>query len=117
MYDNQHAFVSSTFDAVDEGLKWPKGTTEGFYRGIANARDLKGGSSVEELIDQYLASILSHVLAMDLQQLEREVLMLEEEMYGRTLPTDEEALAVIGETVQRLRNALMHGPLRKVKDG
>jgi hypothetical protein len=117
-------FAPSTFDAVDVGLKWPSGTAKAFYEGIANAKDLLGGSTTEELIREYLSSILGHVCQMNLEELEREVLMLEEETFGRPLPTSEESLNVIRETVNRLTNAMLNGikepPVhnggRKVKD-
>lgn len=117
-HDNQKSFSPKTFDTLDEGLKWPKGTAEAFYRGIANAKDELGGWSAEERVDYYVKSIVTHVMSMNIDELEREVLMLEEEQYGRTLPTDEEALVVIRETVQRLGNAIVHRPtLRRVRDG
>lgn len=102
-------------------MKWPKGTAKAYYEGMANAKDLIGGYSVDELVRHYVGSIVEHLFTMDLTELEREVLMLEEETYGRKLDASEESLAVIRETTNRLANAILNAPRpmggRKVKDG
>jgi transcriptional regulator with XRE-family HTH domain len=113
------AFAASTFEAIDRGLKWPTGTAKGFYDGIANAKDISGGSSKDELVRAYIAEIVKHVYVMSIDELEREVLMLEEEAFGRPLP-DTESVTVIRETVARLSNAMLNGPLnrgQRIKDG
>lgn len=108
-HSSDKRFAESTFQQIDVGLKWPPGTAKGYYEGIANAREIVGGQTAEELIRQYLDSIVSHVYSMSLEELEREVLMLEEETFGRPLPTSDESLTVIRETVNRLTNAMLNG--------
>jgi transcriptional regulator with XRE-family HTH domain len=105
MHDLEHAtgkgFAESTFHAVDIGLKWEPGTAMQFHRGNKKAREV--GVTVEERINNYLTNIVSHLLTMTIDDLEREVLMLEEEAYGRPLPAaGSEAMVVIRETVRRL---------------
>jgi len=108
-YSSGKRFAPSTFQQIDVGLKWPSGTAKAFYEGVANAREILSGQSSEELVKQYVESIVAHIYAMSLEELEREVLMLEEESYGRPLPTSEESLSVIRETVARLTNAMLNG--------
>lgn len=69
-----------TFDALDSGLKWQTGTARAFHAGNTKARD--AGASVEQRINDYLLQILQRLAAMDIDQLEREVLILEEESGG-----------------------------------
>jgi transcriptional regulator with XRE-family HTH domain len=109
-YEMNRHFARSTFEILDKGLRWPIGTAEAYHSGIANAKDLKGGWTTEELVNDYVASILRHVASMSIEELEREVLLLESEAYGRELTDDADALAVITETVNRLANAIINGP-------
>lgn len=108
-YDSGRGFALATFDAIDQGLKWPKGTAEAYYRGVVDAKDQLGGWSVEERIENYLGSILAHLATMNVDELEREVLLLESEAYGREGLPDTDALAVIRETVLRLENQMANG--------
>lgn len=106
MHDLEHAtgkgFADSTFAAIDFGLKWNDGTAKAFHEGIENARELMG-MTMEERINAYLEAILSRLVTMTIDELEREVLMLEEEAYGRpSTVAGSDAMVVIRETVERL---------------
>jgi transcriptional regulator with XRE-family HTH domain len=106
-HESGRGFAPTTFEAIDRGLFWPMGTAEAYFRGVVNAKDQIGGWSVEERVSNYLQSILKHLATMTVDELEREVLILETESYGRPLRTDSEALAVIRETVRRLENEIL----------
>jgi len=81
---NPHkGFADSTFRALDQGLKWQAGTSRAFHSGNENARQDVGGMPVNERIQDYLEQIIKHVSAMNIDELEREVIMLEEESFGR----------------------------------
>lgn len=108
-YDSERGFALSTFDSIDEGLKWPKGTAEAYYRGVVDAKDQLAGWSVEERIENYLGSILAHLATMDVDELEREVLLLESEAYGREGSPNPDALAVIRETVLDMEKTMANG--------
>ena len=108
-HDSDRGFAMSTFKAIDEGLRWPPGTAEAYFRGVENAKDEKGGWSTETRVENYLTTILTHLASMNVDELEREVLMLEEESYGRAFTSDDDALAAIKETVQRLSIAMGNG--------
>lgn len=114
-------FAASTYEAIDKGMKWPNGTAKAYYEGLANAREVAGGQTVEQLVKAYVGSIIEHVYQMDLEQLEHEVLMIEEETYGRPLPESEDELKVINETVARLAKAMLKNghvkPGKQVEDG
>ena len=74
-------FSEETFAALDAGLKWEPGTARAFHEGIRDARE-RGIPSIEERINAYLTTILRRLGEMDIDQLEREVHMLEEESGG-----------------------------------
>lgn len=112
MHDLEHTtgkgFADSTFAAIDFGLKWPDGTAKAFHDGVENARELTG-PTMEERIIQYLEVILARLVTMTIDELEREVLMLEEEAYGKPLNVaGSDAMEVIRETVKRLTT--LHNP-------
>lgn len=76
-YEN---FTDHTFSEIDKGLKWEPGTAKAFHQGNQQARDV---ISPEERIENYLTQILARLAEMNVDELEREVLMLEEESVGR----------------------------------
>lgn len=98
-------FASSTFEAIDTGLKWQAGTAKAFHTGKADARE-QNGLTTEERIEAYLEQIVARLLTMDSDELEREVLMLEEELYGRALRADEASNRIVKETVANLLRAM-----------
>lgn len=77
-HEPERNFAPSTFEELDRGLKWSPGTARAFHDGI-----LLGGNDMNVKVVKYIKSILAHLESMDIEQLEREVLMLEEESYGR----------------------------------
>ena len=106
MHELEHAigkgFADSTFEAIDLGLKWEPGTSRAFHQGITNAREVVG-KSMQERVNEYLEQILSRLITMTIDELEREVIMLEEEAYGKPLTVaGSDAMVVIRETVERL---------------
>ena len=104
-HSSKKGFHEETFAIVDEGMKWPEGTAKGFYNGFADAKDRN--LTTEDLVREYVGAIVRHIYTMDIEQLEREVLMLEEEAFGRELGPNDESIAVIRETVERLSQAMM----------
>jgi transcriptional regulator with XRE-family HTH domain len=108
-YDSGRGFALSTFKAIDKGLKWPKGTAEAYYRGIADARDQLEGFTTEERVENYLGAILAHLATMNVDELEREVLLLEAEAYGREGLPSADALVTIRESITRLGRKMSNG--------
>jgi transcriptional regulator with XRE-family HTH domain len=100
-------FTEETFSALDYGLKWRAGTARAFHQGNVRARDEVGAMSIEERINEYLATILERLREMDIDQLEREVIMLEEEA-DRTSCGDSESRRLIDAQIARLVDALSH---------
>lgn len=76
-----------TFAALDAGLKWEAGASRAFHEGIPNARE-QLGTLTEQRINDYLVQILQRLGQMDIDQLEREVLMLEEESEDTAHPSE-----------------------------
>lgn len=103
-FNRDKEFASATFEAIDTGLKWQAGTARAFHMGKEDAQF--GNMSIEDRIHAYLEQILARLITMNIDELEREVLMLEEELYGRPLSTDEASLAVVRETVSKLLTLL-----------
>lgn len=106
-FNREKSFAPSTLAAIDEGLKWEAGTSYAFHVGA----EPELGLTDTERIESYLEQIVSRLLTMDIDELERETLMLEEELYGRPLASDEASLEVVRATVARLVEA-MHGENR-----
>lgn len=93
-----------TFASLDRGLKWSAGTAKAFHQGNENARaDI--AKSVEDQVTEYLVQILNRLADMDIDQLEREVLLLEEE--SGDMPRDSETRRLIELQVQKLVATLM----------
>jgi transcriptional regulator with XRE-family HTH domain len=103
-HEPERNFAPSTFAHLDQGLKWAPGTAKGFHEGT-NA-DPHSDESLQQRIQRYLNEILSHLENMDIDQLEREVLMLEEDAYGRDMSCDDSSSDAIRRTISRLRQAL-----------
>jgi pantoate kinase len=64
--------------------------------------------SVEQRINEYLVQILVRLGQMDLDQLEREVIMLEEE--STDSPIESETVQIIESQVRKLVDALLRDP-------
>lgn len=106
-FNGTKTFTPQTFEAIDQGMKWKPGTALAFHQGKEDG--ISDGISTEERIEGYLEAILQHLLTMNANELEREVLMLEEELYGRSLATDEASLRTVRETVSRLMASMHSG--------
>lgn len=104
IYESDWGFSETTFDALDRGLKWHAGTARAFHQGNPSSGEDR---SIEERINEYLYTILQRLRQMDIDQLEREVLMLEEESNGRHA-NDDEVSRLIDAQIGRLVAALMH---------
>jgi DNA repair exonuclease SbcCD nuclease subunit len=89
-------------------LKWKPGTAKAFHerKGIEVESDTE---TIEQRIDQYLMEILQHLRNMGLDQLEREVLMLEEEANTGKV-SHESTRARIDARIARLVAALSEKP-------
>lgn len=87
---SQRAFKGSTLMAIDQALKWKEGTALAFHTGDDPNRD--GGESVEAKVTRYFNAIMAHLATMTTDELERELLMLEEESFGRTFPNSADAM-------------------------
>jgi transcriptional regulator with XRE-family HTH domain len=101
-YNSEKRFAAATFEAIDQGMKWQAGTAYAFHIG----QEPENGIPLHERIETYLEEILQRLLTMTPSELEREVLMLEEELYGRPLASDAMSLAVVRETVSKLLAAM-----------
>jgi transcriptional regulator with XRE-family HTH domain len=104
-YNWDKDFAASTYEAIDKGMKWQAGTAYAFHTGKEDARE-QLGIRTEEMIESYLEQIVQRLIIMDVNELEREVLMLEEELYGRPLNTDEASIDIVKATVGNLLRAL-----------
>jgi len=105
-------FAPSTFKAIDDGLKWKAGTAIQFHQGNPKAREDAEGPT-EERMHQYLNAIMQQLVLMDIDELEREVLMLEEEAYGRSARGNGDITSTIDKTIQQLVNELLHSKTGK----
>jgi predicted DNA-binding protein (UPF0251 family) len=99
--------ADATFVALDNGLKWQAGVSRAFHQGVSNARELVGAMSTEQKINDYLIQILQRLAQMDIDALEREVIILEEES-GET--RDSETSQLIESQVRKLVDSLMQNP-------
>jgi hypothetical protein len=108
IHNPDKGFADSTFEALDIGLKWEAGTARAFHRGIINARQKVGAMSVEERINEYLLQILERLSQMDIEQLEREVILLEEE--SGVSDQDTETVRLVRTQVRKLVDSLTHNP-------
>lgn len=104
-------FAPSTFQAIDEGLKWQAGTALLFHEGDPTARETVAHMTKRERMETYLTAIMNHLVVMDIDALEREVLMLEEEAYGNQHPEMPERHINdrIHEAIQKLVAAMAKG--------
>lgn len=111
-FNREKRFAPSTFEVIDEGMKWDAGTAYAFHIGVESSPTI----TIEERIEAYLEQIMARLLTMNVDELEREVLMLEEELYGRPLASDEESLSVIRSTVSKLLNTMITGREKSEQD-
>ena len=105
-------FAPETFQAIDHGLKWQSGTSLLFHEGNPRAREIIAEMSEEERIQDYLTMIMGHLIRMNIEDLEREVLMLEEEAYGKQHPEMPPL-----ETNERIRRAIQQLVAAMMKKG
>lgn len=96
-------FHLATFEALDRALKWQPGTAEIYHAG--NQPDSTERSK-KQILRQYLTGIMIHLARMDIDDLERELLMLEEESFGRTFPTNDQAITEYEAKLQTLATHL-----------
>lgn len=100
-------FAESTFRELDTGLKWEPGTAKAYHQGKPLAREMSQ-STINDRIETYLVRIMERLEAMDIDQLEREVLLLEEEsnehLTARDLATNE----LVARHIRALRNSWVH---------
>lgn len=108
IHNPEKQILDSTYAALDSGLKWQAGTARAFHEGNPNARDMVGAMSTEQKVNEYLVQILQRLSQMDIEQLEREVLLLEEES-GDT-PRDSESVQLIEMQLRKLVDSLMPHP-------
>lgn len=107
IHDLEHmnrGFQSGTLIALDRALKWEAGTALAFHIGDESARD--GGESIDTKVTRYFNGIMAHLATMTTDELERELLMLEEESFGRTFPNSTEALVAYEERLRKLADSL-----------
>lgn len=102
-HEPERNFADFTFEQLDIGLKWEYGTARAFWVGEIKSRHR--GENMDEQVSAYLRKILRRLETMDIDQLEREVIFLEEEAYDldtRNHPSTE----IIGRMISRLLAAL-----------
>jgi transcriptional regulator with XRE-family HTH domain len=106
IHDPNKRISERTFAALDHGLKWEAGVSKAFHAGNQQARDKVGAMSIDERINGYLLQILQRLGEMNIDQLEREVLLLEEESgdYSR----DSETSQLIERQIRRLVASLLN---------
>lgn len=102
IHDPNHRISERTFAALDIGLKWEAGTAKAFHEGDQHARDRQ---SVDERINTYILQILQRLAEMSVDELEREVLILEEESIG--FCHDSETSRLIERQIQKLVASLL----------
>lgn len=90
--------------ALDQALKWGEGTALAFHLGDEHAMD--GGIAIEQKVTAYFNAIIRHLATMNVNDLERELLMLEEESFGRTFPNSEEAIVAYEARLEMLAKQL-----------
>lgn len=104
IHDPLHRISDKTFAALDKGLKWEAGASKAFHEGNPNAR-IVVGMSTDERINGYLLQILVRLAQMDIDQLEREVLLLEEE--SGDIPRESETSRLIEQQIRHLVKSLL----------
>lgn len=91
-------FTNATLCELDKGLKWQAGTAKAFHEG----KDIVGDMSTEQRIAQYLTDIVQRLAGMSVHDLEREVLMLEEENFGPIKTRNVQTSKLIDEAITKL---------------
>lgn len=92
IHDIEHSdrgFHPSTLTAIDQALRWEPGTAFALSCGETE-RD--SGEAIEAKVTRYFADIIKHLATMNADELERELLMLEEESFGRTFSNSADAI-------------------------
>lgn len=87
----------ATAQAIDEGLHWQPGTTLAIANGESISRP-----DLAERIDGYMKRILERLSLMTVDELERESIWLEQELFGRTATDMDESIKLIREAMKRI---------------
>lgn len=98
-YKGKVNLLTSTLVAIDNGCRWEPGTALKYAMGDADARS---NSTVEERVDNYIGRILNHISLLTVDELEREAIWLEEELFGRQSSSHDESVKLIREAMSRL---------------
>jgi len=92
----------STFQALDQALKWASGTALALGLGKGTPE------TIEERLTHYLARIAVHLSHMDTEQLELTLIMMEEHELGKSVQTTDEFTRKVGKLVQKLLTDVAH---------
>jgi hypothetical protein len=102
LYEIEHQgktnLMPASLMAIDQGCHWEPGTAARYASGDATAND----SPVGERVDWYVRVILERVSHMTIDELERESIWLEEELFGRNSEDMAESVAMIRDAFERI---------------
>lgn len=116
LYEIEHQgktnLMPASLRAIDQGCHWEPGTAARY----ASGDDSVGNDSpVGERVDWYVRVILERVSHMTIDELERESIWLEEELFGRNSEDMAESVKMIRDAMQRIVPTL-HGKGTTVDD-
>lgn len=101
LYEIEHQgktnLLLSTLKALDEGLHWQPGTAARYASGESISRP-----DPAERIDEYIGRILERLSLMTVDELERESIWLEEELFGRTGTDMTDSIRMIRQAMKRI---------------
>lgn len=100
-YRGKVNLLTSTLNALDTGLHWESGTALKYALGDSDART----NTLEEKVDEYIGRIIRQIGLLSVDELEREAIWLEEELFGRQPSSHEESMRMIRGAIERLIGA------------
>lgn len=104
-YRGKVNLMTSTLVALDTGLHWEPGTALRYATGDADARNT---NTVEERIDDYLGRIIKQISRLTVDELEREAIWLEEELFGRNGSDSMDTMKMVHDALTRLIKSDLH---------
>lgn len=112
LYEIEHLgkvnLMTSTLVAIDKGCHWEPGTALKYATGDEHARDL----NESERVDDYVSRILTMLSRLTIDELEREAIWLEQELFGRRTESAADSIRLINDAMRRV---ISTGDARKQK--
>lgn len=103
LYEIEHQgkvnLMPSSLVAIDTGCHWEPGTAARYASGDASVNDDR---DKRELAERYIRTIISKLTVMTIDELERESIWLEEELFGRTGQDMADSMGMIRDAFHRI---------------